>query len=84
MVLYKWFSADKRYTEEGKFYRQELLSYELIDFWKRTPEQLNEEQAKTNDQLIENGKHEITREELGHNSWELLHMMTGSFPNGFS
>jgi FAD-linked sulfhydryl oxidase len=31
--------------------------------------------------IITKGEHVISRKELGHNSWTLLHMVTGAFPD---
>jgi hypothetical protein len=81
MVIGEIFSTVNEDTQNGKFYRQELLSYELIDFWKRSAQEMIEEQNIKDDQLISNDDHKISREQMGHNAWELLHMMTGSFPD---
>ena len=49
----------------------------MLPFWKELgEEEINENKEK----LIDEGEHNITRQELGHMGWTILHMMTGSFP----
>ena len=42
---------------------------------------MEEEQKNTGQAIIDKGEHHVSRQELGHNAWQLLHMMTGSFPD---
>lgn len=49
----------------------------MLPFWKELGE---EEENENKVKLIEEGEHNITRQELGHMGWTMLHMMTGAFP----
>lgn len=49
----------------------------MFPFWK---ELYDEETSSDKQQLIEEGEHKITRQELGRMGWTILHMVTGSFP----
>ena len=35
------------------------------------------------EELLVNSTHKVTRQELGRNSWQFLHMMSGSMPDKF-
>lgn len=59
------------------------MTLELIDFWKLNETQLEEEQNATGWKIINQTEHTMTREQLGHQSWTLLHMVTGGFPETF-
>ena len=76
LLLYRYY-ATADIVEDGLFYRNELLSTEMLPFWK----ELGEEEISENKvKLIDEDEHNITRQELGHMGWTILHMMTGSFP----
>ncbi|MCF6283470.1 MAG: bifunctional [glutamate--ammonia ligase]-adenylyl-L-tyrosine phosphorylase/[glutamate--ammonia-ligase] adenylyltransferase, partial [Candidatus Polarisedimenticolaceae bacterium] len=48
-------------------------------------QEMSEEQSQNDKNLIVgNDKRKVTREELGRNSWALLHMITGNFPENIS
>ena len=56
------------------------MSFELIDFWKMTVYDMENEQADKEKKILDSEQHHISRKELGQNSWTLLHMVTGGFP----
>jgi hypothetical protein len=49
----------------------------MLPFWK---ELADDEIHKNGTMLIEEGEHQINRQELGRMGWTILHMMTGAFP----
>lgn len=44
---------------------------------------MQEEQANATHNIIDKSEHQISRQQLGHQSWSLLHMITGAFPETF-
>ena len=44
LIVFKVFVEYNEDVENGRFYRSELMSYELIDFWKMSAEEMEEEQ----------------------------------------
>jgi FAD-linked sulfhydryl oxidase len=49
-----------------------------------TEAQMLEEQPKSGQNISNNTEHAITREQLGRQTWALLHMITGGFPDTFN
>ena len=41
---------------------------------------MENEQSDKEKKILDSEQHHISRKELGHNSWTLLHMATGGFP----
>lgn len=56
------------------------MTFELIDFWKMSEEEQEAEQKDVEKKILDQAEHKISRQELGHNSWTFLHMVTGGFP----
>lgn len=64
-------------VKDGYNYREHIMTTEMLPFWKQLAD---EEEGKNGTAIIEEGEHKITRQELGHMGWTILHMVTGSFP----
>ena len=67
-----------------------LVTFELHPFWKAAAkEQLEGEKQKKDkgdgspELLVNSTAVKVTREELGRNSWQLLHMISGTVPDTF-
>ena len=67
-----------------------LVTFELHPFWKQAgKEQLEGEDERKQkgdgspELLVNSTKAKVTREELGHNTWQLLHMISGTVPDKF-
>ena len=63
---------------------KKLINYDMPDYWKVL--HINSSKNASSDQseqLLVNSTHKITRQELGRNSWQFLHMVSGNMPDKF-
>ena len=52
LIVFKVFADYNENVENGKFYKYELMSFELIDFWKMEAKELEEEQKDTQKKIL--------------------------------
>jgi hypothetical protein len=64
----------------GRFYLRTLKNHKLPKYWRMNRAEQRREEKMGERMIVEHGFNRISREELGKQSWTLLHTITATFP----
>lgn len=68
----------------GRFYLRTLKDHKLPKYWRMSRADQRREEKMGDRMIVEHGSNRISREELGRQSWTLLHTISATFPERIS